>query len=45
MGLVDDNGVVTAQQAVALYFRQQDAIGHQLQIALAADTWSVKRTW
>ena len=30
VGLVDDDGVVTAQQAVALYFRQQDAIGHQL---------------
>ncbi len=30
MRLVDDDGVVFFQQRIALYFSQQDAVGHQL---------------
>ncbi len=33
MRLVDDEGVVSLQQTVGLGFRQQDAIGHQLDVA------------
>jgi hypothetical protein len=30
MVLVDDDGVVLAQQPVAMDFRQQDAVGHDV---------------
>jgi hypothetical protein len=37
MGFVDDDGVVLAQQLVALDFREQDAVGHQLDLGVPAD--------
>ncbi|MGY3320424.1 hypothetical protein ACVWZ7_003527 [Arthrobacter sp. TE12232] len=37
VGLVNDDGVVLAQQLVALDFCQQDAVGHELDLGGAAD--------
>ena len=37
VGLVDDEGVVGGQQAVALAFGQQDAVGHQLDAGAGGD--------
>ena len=35
VGLVDDQGVVLAQQRIALRLGEQDAVGHQLDVAVA----------
>ena len=40
---VDDNRVVGGEVTVGLGFRQQDAVGHQLD-AGTREVWSVKRT-
>ncbi len=37
MGFVDDDGVVLAQQLVALDLRQQDAVSHELDLGGPAD--------
>ncbi|MCY1216638.1 hypothetical protein D9M72_285200 [compost metagenome] len=37
VGLVDDDGVVLAQQLVTLDLRQQDAVGHELDLGGPAD--------
>ena len=34
MGFVDDNGVIPAQVGITLGFRQQDAVGHHLDIGI-----------
>ena len=44
MRLVEDDGVVGAEPRIGLRFREQDAVGHELD-QRGADTWSVKRTW